>query len=54
MTLNDFAWNNGHYIALFRRIRYSFRGQLLNVWLISPRNVKVHQLSTTDALCSSQ
>jgi len=34
VTLNDLVRRNGPYFALFRQIRYSFRGQLLKSgWL---------------------
>jgi len=57
VTLNDLERRNGHYLPYFAEFG-CFRGQLRKSGLIainrfSPRN-KVHQLSTTDALCSSR
>ena len=52
VTLNDLERRNGHYFALFAEFgSFSWPTDFL------PRNVckvKVHQQSTTDALCSSQ
>jgi len=53
VTLNDLERRNGHYFALFADFG-SFHGQLA-INRFSPEKChKVHQLSTTDALCSSQ
>ena len=56
VTLNDLERRNGHYFAEFS----SFRGELLKIGRLamnrfSPEKChnEVHQLSMTDALCSS-
>ena len=60
VIVNDRERCNGHYFALFRGIRQvswpvSYKVDQLLICCLSPDKChKVHQLSTTDALCSSR
>jgi len=56
VILNDLERRTGPYFALFRRIRYSFRGPLCKSdwWHFMTYLWRELQLSTTDALCRSR
>jgi len=55
VTLNDLEQRNGHYFAYFAEFVANYvKSGWLAINRFSPQNVINYQLSTTDALCSSQ
>jgi len=58
VTLNDLERRNGHYFCVISRNSVGFMASFIQVvdllLFVSDKCHKVHQLSTTDALCSSR